>query len=140
MTEGWRGMQADDARRPGPAPWRGFNEAFEVCFNEYFTFSGRASRSEFWFFTFFVIVAGIVGTAADSLTGLRVSPEIGLFGTIVSLVTFIPNLAVTSRRFHDAGWSFWWYLLILVPIVGWVFVLYVLVTLDPFPNRFDRRG
>lgn len=132
-------MHSDETPRVGPAPGRRFGEAFEVCFNEYFTFSGRASRSEYWYFTLFVILASIAAGIADGMAGLSVGADIGLFGAIVSLVTFVPNLAVTSRRFHDAGWSFWWYLLIFVPVVGWALVLYVLVTLDPAPNLFDRR-
>ena len=51
----------------------------------------------------------------------------------------VPSLAAASRRFHDAGWSFWWYLLVIVPVLGWLFVLYVAVSkAEPGPNRFDR--
>lgn len=121
----------------GPAPWRGFNAAIDTCLAEYLTFRGRASRSEYWFFALFAVLVNIAAEIADNLTGLRLASDVGLFATIASLALLIPSLAVTSRRFHDAGWSFWWYLMILLPIVGWIFVLYVLVTRDPLPNRFD---
>lgn len=131
-------MDADETAHRGPAPWRGFNAAIEICFAEYVTFRGRASRSEYWFFALFCVLANIAAGIADNLTGFRIAEDVGAFGTIVSLAVFLPSLAVTSRRFHDAGWSFWWYLMVFLPVVGWIFVLYVLVTRDPLPNRFDR--
>ena len=121
----------------GPAPWRGFNSAIEVCLAEYFTFRGRASRSEYWFFALFMLLMSIGGEIADNLSGFRIAPDVGLFGTILAIALFIPSLAVTSRRFHDAGWSFWWYLMVLLPVIGWIFIFYVLVTRDQLPNRFD---
>ena len=131
-------MEMSEATARGPAPWRGLNAAIETCFAEYVTFRGRASRSEFWVFMLFCVLANIAAGIADSLSGFRVSEDVGAFGTIVSLAVFLPSLAVTSRRFHDSGWSFWWYLLVFLPVVGWLFVLYVLVTRDPGANRFDR--
>lgn len=121
----------------GPAPWRGFNSAIEVCLAEYFTFRGRASRSEYWFFALFTLLMSIGGEIADNLSGFRIAPDVGLFGTILAIALFIPSLAVTSRRFHDAGWSFWWYLMVFLPVIGWIFIFYVLVTRDQLPNRFD---
>jgi uncharacterized membrane protein YhaH (DUF805 family) len=121
----------------GPAPWRGFNSAIEVCLAEYFTFRGRASRSEYWFFALFATLIGYGAGIADNLSGFQVAPDFGLFTMIVTLALFIPGLAVISRRFHDAGWSFWWYLMVIIPVIGWFFVIYVFVTRDPLPNRFD---
>lgn len=115
--------------RTGPAPGMGFVEAVRACFNRYVTFSGRASRSEFWWFILFTFV---VGTVAGMIDGGN-----GLLSILVGLLIFLPQLAVTSRRFHDAGWSFWWYLMVLLPVLGWVFVLYVLVSKpEPTPNQF----
>lgn len=58
---------------------------------------------------------------------------------LLGLAVMLPSLAATSRRFHDAGWSFWWYLVIFVPLIGWIFWIYVLVARpEPSPNRFDR--
>lgn len=130
-------MDIDERPRRGPAPWRGFNAAIEVCLAEYATFRGRASRSEFWFFWLFGLLLNIAAETADSLTRLRLVEDVGLFATVVALALLVPSLAVASRRMHDAGWSFWWYLMILVPVVGWIFLIYVLVTRDPLPNRFD---
>ncbi|MFT3973694.1 MAG: DUF805 domain-containing protein [Amaricoccus sp.] len=129
-------MVDQEVTSAGPAPWRGFNAAIEACFAGYATFRGRASRSEYWFFALFGALANVAAAIADNLSGLHVASDVGLFGTLVSLALLIPSLAVTSRRFHDADWSFWWYLMIFLPVIGWIFVIYVLVSRDPVPNRF----
>lgn len=122
--------------RGGAAPAMGFQEAIRYCLENYVTFSGRGSRSQYWYFVLFVILAGAAASLVDKLIGY---PETGPIAGLVSLALFLPNLAVTSRRFHDAGWSFWWWLLVIVPVVGWFFVLYVAVSRpEPGPNRFDR--
>lgn len=121
----------------GPAPRMGFIEAIRYCFAHYATFSGRASRSQYWFFALFVTLCN-VATALVDLAFIGTSAgEIGVISVIFSLATFIPSLALTSRRFHDAGWSFWWFLVVPIPLLGWIFVIYVTVTRDPGPNRFD---
>lgn len=129
--------QADQApARGGPAPAMGFQEAARYCLENYVTFSGRGSRSEYWYFFLLVILVGAVASLVDALFGYH---ESGPVSGLASLALLLPNLAVTSRRFHDAGWSFWWWLLVLVPIFGWLFILYILVLRpEPGPNRFDR--
>lgn len=109
----------------------GFGEAVASCFRNYAKFSGRARRSEFWFFRLFtsLVLIGLflameVGFAA---TGPRPAPDtavtfLGLALAIFWLAIFLPDLAVTVRRLHDTDRSGWWYLLLLVPF-GWVVVL-----------------
>lgn len=82
---------------------------------DYAAFEGRASRSEFWYFTLFHFIALIVLVMVDGV----LANLIGLpFLTILyALGTFIPSIAVFVRRLHDAGYSGWWYLLnLLIPI------------------------
>ena len=93
-----------------------FTEAIKTCFKKYATFTGRARRSEYWFWALF---AGIIGGIAAAIEG---SDGYGL-STVVSLVFLIPNLAVGVRRMHDVGKSGWYLLMSLIPIVGWIFVL-----------------
>ena len=95
----------------GPAPARGFLEAVKTCFSKYVTFSGRASRSEFWWFALFCgVIAAVLG-ALDDATRTVSGDTPGALSVVFSLATLLPWLAVTSRRYHDAGWRFWWYLL-----------------------------
>ncbi len=89
-----------------------FGEAIKLYFKNYLNFSGRASRSEYWFaylFTFLVsTVAGILGTTVS---------------TIISLAFLLPSLAIAFRRLHDIGKSGWWYLMLLIPIAGPIILL-----------------
>lgn len=83
--------------------------AIETCLNKYSDFSGRASRSEYWYFYLFVLLADLV------LSYSRV-PFLDQYGSLVFLV---PVLAAAARRMHDIGRSGWW---MLVPIVNFVFL------------------
>jgi uncharacterized membrane protein YhaH (DUF805 family) len=95
----------------------GFREAVVTCFEKYATFSGRARRSEYWFFFLFVLAASFVTGLIDiALIDEERRPLTGLF----SLATFLPNLAVTVRRYHDIDKSGWW---ILFPIGVWLIAL-----------------
>ena len=92
------------------APSRGFFEAISVCFRRYFQFSGRASRSEYWFFVLFTFLLGIVTGLLDSmLFGVPMADDVGgPLNTISALVVLIPSFAVAWRRLHDTGRSGWW--------------------------------
>lgn len=84
-----------------------------VVTKNYANFSGRAGRSEFWFFMLVAFVANIVLGILDSVVGL-----FGILGLVFSLGIMLPSLAVGARRLHDIGRSGWWQLLLLVPVVG----------------------
>jgi uncharacterized membrane protein YhaH (DUF805 family) len=81
----------------------------------YAQFEGRASRSEYWWFYLFTVLA----TAAADTFG-------GTVGNLASLAFFLPGLALMVRRLHDVGRSGWW-VLILFTIIGIPVVLYWLV-------------
>ena len=94
--------------------------------SQYATFSGRAQRSEYWFFFLFFLIAGAVGSGIDS----ALAGEEGggfLFSTLVSLGLFLPMLSVMVRRLHDTGKSGWWFFIQLVPLIGWLWLLYLMV-------------
>ena len=100
-------------------------EAVTHVFQNYATFSGRARRSEYWYFALFIglvsLVLGILGAATgkDGQPGTVFSLLSGLW----SLATLIPNLAVFWRRMHDIGKSGAWYFLGFVPLVGAIVLL-----------------
>lgn len=122
----------------GPAPSRGFVEAINYCFSNCFTFSGRASRSEYWFFVLFMVLGYTVAMIKDVAFGLwSAEAGIGLVSGIFTLVIAIPFLAVLSRRLHDASWSFRWFLPCAITGVGMFFiVMLTLVPPEPRSNRF----
>ncbi len=96
----------------------GFGAAVRSGFSKYATFSGRARRSEFWWFYLFSILLVLAGTALDAVLGTT-----GVFYGVTILAVFIPNLAVGVRRLHDIDKSGWAYLLYLIPLVGLILLI-----------------
>lgn len=92
----------------------------EALTAKYFTFSGRARRKEFWLVILFTWIVSLLLTGVDMVTGLinAIGPGVGLLSLIFSLAIIIPSLAVGVRRLHDIGRTGWWYLIILIPILG----------------------
>ena len=94
------------------------------CLKQYVDFNGRARRTEYWMFVLFNFIASVVLGALDSVLNLQITQyNIGILGGIYSLGVFLPALAVAIRRLHDIGKSGWWYLIVLIPIVGWVWLI-----------------
>lgn len=87
----------------------GFGDAIRSCFSKFVTFSGRARRSEYWFFVLFGILVAIPAAIVDAV----LFPDIhgnGPVQGVTSLVLFLPSLSVTVRRLHDRDWSGFWLL------------------------------
>ncbi len=102
----------------------GFVEAVQSCFRQYVGFSGRARRSEYWWFFLFTILVSIVTSVLDSILGTRSEDtNVGVIGTIASLALLLPSIAVAIRRLHDTSRSGWWILIGLIPIVGWIILI-----------------
>ncbi|MGR3344424.1 MAG: DUF805 domain-containing protein [Paracoccaceae bacterium] len=114
-----------------------FSEAIRSCFSQYATFSGRARRSEFWYFILFTILGSFVLGMLESLAfGWSLVGPGGL-STLFDLVVLLPSISVAVRRLHDLGKSGWWWWLWLIPIVGWIILLIWYCTKGTFgSNRF----
>lgn len=76
-----------------------------LAFQKYAVFSGRATRTEYWMFALFNMLAGIVLGFADYFTGLISEQGFGAFSTVYSLIVLVPSLALSVRRLHDTGRS-----------------------------------
>lgn len=102
-----------------------FMTAVRTCFSKYVDFSGRARRSEYWYFALFTFLLGIVTNILDMIIGTDYGGRTdgGLINTLASLVVLLPSLAVAVRRLHDTGRSGWWMLLIFAIIIGWIILL-----------------
>jgi uncharacterized membrane protein YhaH (DUF805 family) len=102
----------------------GFAEAVQTCLQKYVGFSGRARRSEYWWFFLFTILVSIVASGLDNLLGtMSDTTNVGVIGSIASLALLLPSLAVAIRRLHDTSRSGWWILIGLIPIVGWIILI-----------------
>lgn len=101
-----------------------FTEAVRSVLTQYATFTGRARRSEFWWFALFYFLVMVVASILDGLLGLSYGGGyFGVFYTLAWLALLLPNIAVTVRRLHDTGRSGWWWLIWLVPLVGWIILI-----------------
>ncbi|QYJ69193.1 DUF805 domain-containing protein [Flavobacterium litorale] len=109
----------------------------KVVRDNYANFKGRARRSEYWYFVLFNIIVGIVLGIID--TYLLNMEDFSPLANIYNLVILIPSIAVSVRRLHDVGKSGWYYLLILLPIIGWIWLLVLFVTDgDNGPNEYGE--
>ena len=133
---------------------------------KYTTFSGRASRSEFWWwFLVSYLVSFVLGLIGQALAGPQPLPPVetattytsqaeltqyvyavlgwvakaSIVSWIWSLLTLVGTLALSTRRLHDTNRSGWWYLIAFVPLVG-VIILIVYWASAPKPEgqRYDR--
>ncbi|MDD2967709.1 MAG: DUF805 domain-containing protein [Desulfovibrionaceae bacterium] len=114
-----------------------FVSAVKTCvITKYATFNGRASRSEFWFYTLFY---WIVNTALLIL-GSAFSPEIAnALCSVLSLALLMPTLAVGARRLHDINKSGWFLLLHLILLLGSIVLLIMACRKGtPEANRFGE--
>ena len=113
-------------------------EYFKRCITErYADFSGRSRRAEFWYFVLFatlitmsLYIPVLFSTINSANTGEAPGGIAILFMilyTIVALAFLIPNLAAIVRRLHDTGRSGWWYLIVIVPLIGAIVLLIFLV-------------
>lgn len=107
---------------------------------KYFTFSGRATRSEFWWWQLFCLLVNVLPFVIVIALGGADSTLVRWLASaayVFALAMIIPDLAVSSRRLHDIRRSGWWQLLFLVPIFGWALFVWWGVKLgDLGPNRF----
>jgi uncharacterized membrane protein YhaH (DUF805 family) len=92
-----------------------FQDSVRTCFSKFVDFSGRASRSEYWWFALFLV-------------GIYIGAELISDAAywIVVVATFLPSLAAAVRRLHDTGRSGWWLLLNFIPFIGFIIVLVLL--------------
>ena len=114
-----------------------FFEAITSGFRNYANFSGRAIRSEFWYWTLFSAVVSVVLGLIDQ----RFNPgtRLGAFSFVeilVWLALILPSLAVSVRRLHDIDRTGWWVLLNLTTIGTLVLIYWACLRGTVGANRF----
>jgi len=98
---------------------------------KYATFTGRATRSEYWWY---ILAFALLGAVLAVIEGSLIAPMLGFepfaeeagqpLRMLAGLALFLPTLTVTVRRLHDVDRSGWWYLLSLIPVIGILVLLY----------------
>ena len=111
--------------------------AIDKAFKNYFNFSGRSNRSEFWYFFLFILLANALTHFIDTWILGYHSEEMGLITGIFYLCTFIPQLSIIVRRLHDTGKSGWLYLLVLIPYIGSLIIfIFTVIQGDKEDNKY----
>ena len=110
-------------------------EAVVSVLTNWNNFSGRACRSEFWYFGLTVFLVSFIISIIEIATGMVdvESAEMGILSIIFTLFIFVPSISVTARRLQDRGWSGWWQLLYLT-IVG----ILIIIILNILPAKEDE--
>ena len=117
----------------------GFGQAVASVFGNYATFSGRARRSEYWYWVLFTFLVGVVAAVADQLLGWHISGSNpgGWLSLAFAVIVAIPSIAVTMRRLHDTGRSGWWWLVSAICGIGAIIVFFFCIgDSNPGANQY----
>ena len=105
----------------------------DILTNKYADFNGRARRKEYWMWTLYYTIVLLFAMVLDNVLGLNFE----LFGqdlgygwlyVTVAITHLIPGLGIVIRRLHDVGKSGWFYLIILIPLIGFIWILILFCT------------
>ncbi|EMT5435935.1 DUF805 domain-containing protein [Stenotrophomonas maltophilia] len=111
-----------------------------VPLKRYTQFSGRASRSEYWWFQLFMMMFTVPLNVLGFIAGHINSTSLALVSSGLTLAVWLalalPLIAVTIRRLHDTDRSGWWLLLMLVPFAGLAVLVFMLLPSMQGDNRF----
>ena len=116
----------------------GFRDAVVAGISNAFTYTGRASRSAYWWFAAFEVVAWIGVLILALIFGAIHVPAIAiLLYVVAAIASFLISISLVVRRLHDQDKSGFWYFIAFVPFIGGIWLL-VLTLLEgtPGPNRF----
>jgi len=109
----------------------GFNKYFVSVFTPYVNFDGRVAKKPFWMFVLFNILISIVVGLVGSIV------HANWLASLYSLAILIPSLGMSVRRLHDLGKDWVWLLIGLIPLVGWIVLIYFYAQDgEPAENKF----
>ena len=121
-----------------------FKKAVRTCLKDkYFDFSGRATRSEFWYFILFLYLLCLLFCVPSILTGLGNSFQlfyltVGI-SIIIALLIMVPTYAACVRRLHDTGRSGWWIFLYFIPYIGTIALIIILCFKSDEDNKYGPK-
>lgn len=145
---------ADD----GPLYGASLGEAVRRFFQRYATFSGRASRSEYWWVVLFhvlvylgtCLVMAVLAGIADGIRPAASTPDGSIPAAVIPVIVLgallglyllavaVPMIALRTRRLHDANFSGWLQLLLLVPVAELVVLVFTVLPSNPAGYRYDQ--
>jgi len=93
-----------------------FIESIQTCYKKFFDFSGRASKSEYWWFQLYNAIIYVLTFVFQG--------DLTLLFSILVIANIIPTYAAAVRRIHDSDKSGWMVLIAVIPLIGlYIFVL-----------------
>ena len=93
-----------------------FTESIKTCYKKFFDFSGRASKSEFWWFQLYAIIIYALMFVFQG--------DLSILFSIITIANAIPNWAASVRRLHDTDKSGWFVLISFIPLIG-LFIIFL---------------
>ena len=114
----------------------GFPEAIQVCLSKYSDFSGRASRSEYWWVYLFCVLMSWGVSVVGAITledGAATIPSL-----LLNLAFMLPSFAAGVRRLHDTNHSGWWLLLLLTVVGVILLIVWFASKSDEGANRYGQ--
>ena len=115
-----------------------FGQAVSSCFSNYVTFSGRATRSEFWYWILFCAIGSLCASIADGMIIKDLANQ--PMKQILTIATILPGLAVSVRRLHDVNKNGWWFLIMFTGIgILLLIYWYLLPSEDEETDHLNRR-
>ncbi|MDE6311146.1 MAG: DUF805 domain-containing protein [Muribaculaceae bacterium] len=113
-----------------------FVTAVKLFFDNYANFKGRASRPEYWWAALFLFLVGLVLSFICGVLGLSQTATYCVSG-VWDLAVLLPSLAIVVRRLHDVGKGGGYFFVILIPLIGFFWLLALLISPSQLqPNRF----
>lgn len=110
-----------------------FADSVKTCLKKYADFSGRASRSEYWWFALFTAIPSMIMEMTNKNESLG---ALSLIAAVAVLVLLLPSIAVGVRRLHDVDRSGWSMLIGLIPLAGLLVLIWMCRAGDSGSNRF----
>ena len=108
-----------------------FIESIQTCYKRFFDFSGRASKSEYWWFQLYNTILYILTFVFQN--------DLALLFSILVIANLIPVFAAGVRRVHDSNKSGWWILISFVPIAGLDIFVLLITDGSKGKNRFGPK-
>ena len=108
-----------------------FVESIQTCYKRFFDFSGRASKSEFWWFQLYAIIIYVLVFVFQG--------DLVLVLSIIAIANIIPVYASGVRRLHDTNKSGWFILISIIPIIGLIVIFLLIADGTKGKNRFGPK-
>ena len=108
-----------------------FVQSIQTCYKKFFDFSGRASKSEYWWFQLYTIIIYCLQFVFQG--------DLVLVFSILVIANIIPLYAAGVRRLHDTDKSGWMVLISVIPLIGLYIIVLLIADGTKGKNRFGPK-